>query len=268
MKYDIRKMMGCRPVQIMAVEWIPSCGEPGTAKSSSSPKGNEKEKAAKDSQIDFSSIDTEWKFIYNIEIWHKRCVPKGNKKVSIASPESSSTLFEKKNDAPLIQLRSPSGTAGGGGGGGGTSVESSPFFPPTRSHSISGILKDSDRKASVSPPPKSLRPTSASSYHSSGPEDSSKTTHKGLGIMNKLRSGSGDGDSSFGLGMLHRSSSITECFPSSPSTTSPLRSTPTSKEGTVGGEGTGIAFSASSVKKFSASKTSMFRPHSATTYSK
>ena len=259
--------MGCRPVQIMAVEWIPSYGEPGTAKSSSSPKGNEKEKVAKDPQFDFSSIDTEWKFIYNIEIWHKRCLPKGNKKVSIASPETSSTLFEKKNDTPLIQLRSPTGTAGGGEGGG-TSTESSPFFPPTRSHSISGILKDSDRKPSVSPPPKSLRPTSASSYHSSGPEDSSKSAHKGLGIMNKLRSGSGDGDNSFGLGMLHRSSSITECFPSSPSTTSPLRSTPTSKEGAGGGGGTGIAFSASSVKKSSASKTSMFRPHSATTYSK
>jgi hypothetical protein len=55
-KYDLRNLLMSRPIQIMAVEWE-GPGKKGEK------KGGE-------------DIEQDWKFIYNVEIWHKRCIKK------------------------------------------------------------------------------------------------------------------------------------------------------------------------------------------------
>jgi hypothetical protein len=56
-KYDLRDILMSRPIQIMAVEWE------GPGKRGGGKKGT-------------GDIDQDWKFLYNVEIWHKRCIKK------------------------------------------------------------------------------------------------------------------------------------------------------------------------------------------------
>jgi hypothetical protein len=75
-KYDLRKMLMSKPIQIMAVEWE------GPGK-----KGGKKGTG-------------DWKFLYNVEIWHKRCIKKTLRTGNDANV---------KENGGLLQSMSPQG---------------------------------------------------------------------------------------------------------------------------------------------------------------
>lgn len=225
-------MLGCRPIQIMAVEWIPP-NEQGTPKHS--PKSNEK--SARDLNNEFLLNEMDWKFMFHVEIWHKRCLTKASKKVSIATPESTGSEHENKKNSAL-----------------GTHVkhinvpELSNAISLVRSFSLNGREGEKKAAAAAMPPsPKALRPSSAPSFHSPGRPDDTKSSHKSFGIMSKLRSSSGDANG--GSSLLHWGGGSHE---------SPY---PPSNNGSpmviASGPGIGIAYS--NGKKVSPLKTVLFK---------
>lgn len=224
-------MLGCRPIQIMAVEWIPP--NDGTPKHS--PKGNEK--SAGDFNKEFLLHEMDWKFMFHIEIWHKRCLTKASKKVSIATPESTVSEHEnKKNGTPGTHVKHSN------------VPELSNAISLVRSFSLTGREGERKAAAAVLPPsPKALRPSSAPSFHSPGRRDETKSSHKSFNIMSKLRSSSGDANG--GSSLLHWGGSSHE---------SPLPlSTNSSPIGLAAGPG--IAYSNANTKKISPVKTVLFR---------
>ena len=91
LKYDLREVLGPRPLQLMAVEWTPPTNPPhdGTILRKSSAKKANKNQKHRGNNLNSSSnnntsllpskndtINIEWKFLWNIEIWHKRSIPR------------------------------------------------------------------------------------------------------------------------------------------------------------------------------------------------
>lgn len=71
-------MLASRPIQIMAVEWG------GPVKGEKSCKTDEKKGDSEGSKglggNNGTDGDDDWKFLYNVEIWHKRCIKKSLRK--------------------------------------------------------------------------------------------------------------------------------------------------------------------------------------------
>lgn len=204
-------MLGCRPIQIMAVEWIPPQGDHSGGKMS--PKANDRDKTNKDVSLDFLPDDPEWKFIYNIEIWHKRSVPRGQKKVSIAFPESSGVRSDLKNETPSVVTKSSASAI--------IDPYSSPQPTPKLRIEIDG--GESGNSSPSRTPRLTPRPSSAPSYRTPTPtavsKDDTKIAHRAFNIVGKLRSGSGDAVAGSGGGgglVQWRSSS---CIPHTPDKT-------------------------------------------------
>jgi hypothetical protein len=228
-------MLGFRPIQIMAVEWIP----PGDGTSKHSPKSNEK--SARDLNSEFIVNGMDWKFMFHIEIWHKRCLTKASKKVSIATPESTGKEYENKKNSALVTPVKHSNVP-----------ELSNAISLVRSFSLNGREGEKKAAAAVMPPsPKALRPSSAPSFHSPGRRDDTKLSHKSFNIMCKLRSSSGD--ASGGGSLLHWGGGSHESPHPPQGNGSPV----------VGASGPGIAYS--NGKKVTPTKTVLFRSGSQNT---
>ena len=216
-------MLGCRPIQIMAVEWVPPLGDHQSG-GKMSPKAD-RDRNGKDTSLDISAEDVDWKFIYNIEIWHKRSVPRDQKKVSIAFPESSGVKSEVKNEVPHAIVKNGAGAI--------VDSFSTPQPAPKLRIEISEI--ESANSSPYRTPRLTPRPSSAPSCRPTvAAKDDTKVAHRAFNMVTKLRSGSGDanagagsaggggGASSGGGGLVHwRSSS---CIPHTPDKS--LSSTP------------------------------------------
>lgn len=190
----------------------------------------------KDTSLDAAAEDTDWKFIYNIEIWHKRSVPRGQKKVSIAFPESSGVKSDVKNDLPNAIAKN----------GAGAIVDAFSTPQPAPKLRIEISETESGNSSPYRTPRLTPRPSSAPSCRPTvAAKDDSKVAHRAFNIVTKLRSGSGDagagvgagtgGASSGGGGLIHwrSSSSIPHTSDKSLSSTPVASSLPPSDSGRI-----------------------------------
>ena len=89
----------------MAVEWTPEEGDKDNKKIDLSLKGSDSKELEPDSQTE----KKEWKFLYNIEIWHKRCVSRNQKTTTQTNVDDTKNNLkkspnDKKSESPSTKI--------------------------------------------------------------------------------------------------------------------------------------------------------------------